>query len=390
MKLQFTLLCWILFGVPSFSPQPAPSTVKMAGSPAKRIQVKTNKNIELFGLIMSLDMGPDLVANKDTVIIENRKSTWREWYATSYKLYIRYQNFDSGAVMQRYRRMVANGFYNDFFIGLLLQVDEVPYAKVNATTDKEFIQPFSPTGSLEEATRKANEFLQEYNQFYTQLHFGDYLEENKRYYDSIGSDVRKNLPDSLFIPTMEAFYGQRFNAYYLVPSLNTPTSMGFGKMNKTTRTIFNTFGPFHFQTFDKAHPSLGFDDSAQISQLSVHEFGHSFVNPAIDQLPDELKTSSAYLYEPIREEMSKRSYTSWSMCLYEHFVKAGEVIIARKLGRADKAEKIMQAAVAAKFIYVPFIVKELEAYDAVGTPGRNYDEYVKKVIEDLKAANPKP
>lgn len=387
MSLLFALL-WTLTAAFASRPMPARPSPGVPDPPAKTIQVRTNKNIELFGLIMSLDLGPDLVANKDTVTIENRKATWREWYATSYKLYIRYKKFDSVAIMQRYRSMVANGCYNDFFIGLLVQVDEVPYAKVTAATDRDFIQPFAPTGSLEEATQKANEFLQELNRFYTDLHFGDYLRENQPYYTRIESDVRKNLPDSQFIPIMEAFYGKQFNAYYLVPSLNTPTSMGFGKMDKTTRTIFNTFGPFHFQTFDKVRPQLGFDDSAKIAELSVHEFGHSFVNPAIDKLPDTLKAATLYLYERIRAEMSKRAYTSWSMCLYEHFVKAGEVIIARKLGHPDKADKMMQAAVEAKFIYVPFIVKELETYDSAGASERNYDDYVRKVMEDLKAANP--
>ena len=39
----------------------------------KVIQVITNKNLELFGLMLQLDMGPDLIASKDSVIIENRQ-----------------------------------------------------------------------------------------------------------------------------------------------------------------------------------------------------------------------------------------------------------------------------------------------------------------------------
>jgi hypothetical protein len=186
---------------------------------------------------------------------------------------------------------------------------------------------------------------------------------------------------------MEGFYGKTFNAYYLIPSLNIPTSMGFGKMNKTSRTIYNTFGSFHFQTFDKQRPGLGFDDRERIAGLSVHEFGHSFVNPAIDKLPDELKSSTEYLYQPIKGDMSKNAYTNWTMCLYEHFVKAGEVIIGRKLGHTAEADKMILDAVKAKFIYVPFIVKELEIYDASTDPGKNYDDYVRKVVEDLKATN---
>ena len=117
MKILFAPLCWILMGVPAFHAPANRPPGRIPAPPAKKIQVRSNKNIELFGVVLSLDMGPDITANKDTVTIENRRSTWREWYATSYKLYLRYQKFDSGAVMQLYHKLVANGLYNDFFIG---------------------------------------------------------------------------------------------------------------------------------------------------------------------------------------------------------------------------------------------------------------------------------
>lgn len=109
-------------------------------------------------------------------------------------------------------------------------------------------------------------------------------------------------------------------------------------MNRNTKTIYNAFGPFSFQTFDTKNVNLGFNYPERIQGLSVHEFGHSFVNPAIGKVPKELIDSTEYLYTPIKTEMSKLAYTSWMMCLYEHFVKAGEVIIARKLGNAKEAE----------------------------------------------------
>ena len=70
---------------------------------------------------------------------------------------------------------------------------------------------------------------------------------------------------------------------------------------------------------------------------------------------------------------------------YEHFVKAGEVIIARKLGNAKEAKKILEDNVKAKFIYLPAIVKELEEYDKNKSDYRLYDDAVPVTIERLKA-----
>ena len=352
----------------------------------KKIAVKTNKYIELFGLMLQLDNGPDFLGNNDTVLIDNKKVTWRNWYALAVKNYLRYKQFDSCTMMTAYRRLLSRGLYNDFFVGFLLQVDEVPFAKINAGTDKETIMAFSKKGDVEEAKKNAAEFLDSFNSFYKETNFENYLNENKNYYELIKADVEKNLPNEYFLPTMENFYQKQFNAYCLVPSLNILTSMGFGKMNRNTQTIYNTFGPFSFQVFDSKNLDLGFDFPERICGLSVHEFGHSFVNPAIDKVPKVLIDSTEYLFTPIKSAMSKLAYPAWKMCLYEHFVKAGEVIIARKLGDTKQAEKILQDNVKAKFIYLPTIVEELEKYDKNKNVYKSYDDFVPLVIEKLKIA----
>ena len=106
------------------------------------------------------------------------------------------------------------------------------------------------------------------------------------------------------LPLMEHYYRQSFSGYYLVPSLNILTSMGFGKVNWNSRTIYNVFGPFGFQSFDPQHPDMAFNYPERIKVLAVHEFGHSFANPAVDHLPDALIEGTAHLFVPIKEEMA--------------------------------------------------------------------------------------
>lgn len=154
-----------------------------------------------------------------------------------------------------------------------------------------------------------------FNRFYREVHFENYLNENKDYYKQIKADVEKNLPSDYFLPAMENFYQKQFNAYFLVPSLNILTSMGFGKTNRNTKTIYNTFGPFSFQTFDTKNTDLAFNFPEKIRGLSVHEFGHSFVNPAIDKVPKTLLDSTEFLFTPIKSDMSKLSYPAWKICL---------------------------------------------------------------------------
>jgi hypothetical protein len=354
----------------------------------KTINVISNTNLELFGLMLQLDVGPDLKKMKDSVVIENKKTTWQDWNLLTWKNYQRYKAFDSCGMMQLYRQYQAKQFYNDFFVGFLEQVDEVPHAKLNSTTNKESILGFSRNGDELEGRRMATAFLDSFNNFYNALHFEKFLQENKAYFQRAKMDVQKNLPSPAFIPTMENFYNKSFNDYNLVPVFNLLTSSGYGKMNTITRRIYNAFAPFSFQSFDPQHLDLGFDYPDRIQGLSVHEFGHSFVNSAIDQLPEELKKSTEYLYLPIKDAMSKKSYSDWIQCLYEHFVKVGEVIIARQSGNTKHAEEIINDNVAAGFIYLPFLVKQMEVYEKDTNPAKNYDHFVALVMERLKAAYP--
>ena len=96
--------------------------------------------------------------------------------------------------------------------------------------------------------------------------------------------------------------------------------------------------------------------------------------------------ATTHLYEPIKEQMSQHAYTEWKMCLYEHFVRAGEVLINRYLGQKEKADQMLNSFVKDGFIYVPFIVQELEQYEKIPFAERDYDAFVVGVMERLKDA----
>ncbi len=361
-------------------------SLKYETVPPKNINVAVNPNIELFGLMMEMDNAPDFIASKDSVEIKGRKCMWKDWYALAIKNYARFKSFDSCSMMQQYRQCISRSLYNDFFIRLLLETPHVPHADLTDKIDDDVILPFSVKGNLEDAKKEASSFLKAFNQFYQDTHFDGYLKEYEPYLTAIIEQVQKNLPPTEFISVMEHFYHKSFTGYYFTPSFTVLPTMGFGKTHKKTNSIYNTFGPFSFIVFDSQPPDPGFDFPEQIRNLSVHEFGHSFVNPAIDKLPAELLKSTERLYEPIRETMSRHAYTQWTMCLYEHFVKAGEILISRYMGQKDEAEKMLTSFVNDGFIYLPFILKEFKEYTITNYSDRNYDSFVVKVMKHLKDA----
>lgn len=353
--------------------------------PAKSIQVTSNKNIELFGLLMQLDLGPDILANSDIVELDGKKAQWRDWYRVATRNFEQFCAHTNSAMMKLYRDYTSRGFYNDFFIGFLLQADEVPHAKLITDIDPDVLLAFSPDKNRQYAEKIAASFLDELNNFYHEVRFEKYLADNQHLYRRMIADVRKNLPPAGFVPMMESFYQTQFHRYTLVPSLNIPTSMGFGKMHRSARAIYNVFGPFSFQNLSPNSFDPGFDHPGKVENLSVHEFGHSFVNPAIDQLPPELLHNTEHFFTPIKELMTQQGYPSWTIALYEHFVRAGEVIIARKLGNHTRAEEILHDHKNKHYLYLPQIVAILENYAQSHT--QDYPTTVRNTVEQLQPAS---
>lgn len=351
----------------------------------KTVQVKTNRNLELYGLMMVLDDGPYVLQQKDTAEYNGRRVVMAQWYSMVPKNYEKYKAFDTCRIMTIYRKLQTEGNGYDFFTGFLLQVDEVPFARISATTDQRQLARFSPKGDMAEAKQKATVFLDAFNDFCRSIDLDAHLTQYKPYYDLALASVAKNVPPGDFLPVMEHYYRKQFNEYNLIPSLNLFTGMGFGSMNHATRKIYNAFGSFTFQSFDSNPPDMGFDDPVKIRALAAHEFGHSFANPAIDSLPSSLIQETAHLYRSIEAEMKKQGYVNWLQSLYEHLVRAGEVIVAEKIGDSTRAVSILQGNVKDGFIYLPFMVQELKKWDKNPSSG-NFNDEVVRMMRRLKEA----
>ncbi|THU40993.1 DUF4932 domain-containing protein [Niastella caeni] len=207
-------------------------------------------------------------------------------------------------------------------------------------------------------------------------------------------DLKSKLPSNQVIPAMEQFYRQSFDEYILIPGLTIPSGMAFASGYTTAHgktRIFNTFGPFALQQFTAAEAiNMGYADEKHLRELTIHEFGHSFTNPVLDKIPRQQIAETKSLYDTIKTAMENQGYNTWKSCLYEHFVRAGEIIIALNLGKKEDAEKLkvyyMQDR---QFIYLPVILARLEQYK--NNLNITYQDAVNATMEKLKAlVNSKP
>jgi hypothetical protein len=348
------------------------------------IQIEFNHNIEFAGLVFFMgSMAADASAPGARMTEGMLK---KDWFAYDLSLCKRYEAHQKDTNLQ-----IAAGFLEQLqatdIFPLLLNVAPFPKAKVHRGIHYGMIRGFAPGKDSLAAAKQAGLFLSALNHFYQTLSFDSYYKTAKPLYKKAMAEIKAALPASGSMPVMESFYGKKFAAYILLPSLTIPSGMAFGVKSSTAVgvKVYNVFGPFAKQHFDnKDSIDLGYNDPKHILELSVHEFGHSFANPVVDLLPDSLIQSRAHLFPPIQTAMDNQGYQTWKSCVTEHFVRAGEVIIARKAGRKTAADDLLKHYVEKrKFIYLPDLIPVLEAETKNSSSVTAYHEAVIKAFQSL-------
>ncbi|MHC0442809.1 DUF4932 domain-containing protein [Flavobacterium sp. 3-210] len=249
----------------------------------------------------------------------------------------------------------------------------------NATVDKnnKFTNHF-------ETLDDAKKFVKAMNDFYAEINFDSFFEKYSQYYKRMTLEVAENLPKENFITEMEHFYGKRIGSYNLYPSLTMPFSQGFAVGSDDM--VGNVFGSFNMpkEIGKDSKLDLGFNNTIALRTSCVHEFGHSFINPTIDAIDEKYLEATEKLFEPIGNKMTAQGYNQWKICLYEHFARAGEIVIAKLVGDSNKAQEIMNDNVTNRsFIYLPQIVEKLEYWYYHEFFTKTYQQKVEEIISQL-------
>jgi hypothetical protein len=348
-----------------------------------KLKIEINTNVELLGLGYFIGFEGDGIESK-TVEVGGKQVSKKDWQNYGFMLYAKYKTYAASENLAQ-SFSVAEHLWLDYLIAFLVQVDNAPNARLTDNIDQSYYINFSKKKDIEEARKNAKLFLEGLNGFYREVNFGQYMTDSKLYYDKAIEEVKKALPNQDFITLMEKFYKKKFDNYALIPSLTIPKSMGFGinyTLNKKTN-IFNVFSAFDFQVFkDTNNLDMGFNNPERLRELSVHEFGHSFVNPVVGKLPDSVFKKTEKFFEPLKSRMAEQGYNTWKVCLYEHFVRAGEIFIAEKMGNKAEVEKLKSwYETDRQFKYIPLILPELAKFEK----GKNktYFEVVQNVMDRL-------
>ncbi|WP_299362908.1 DUF4932 domain-containing protein [Winogradskyella sp.] len=276
--------------------------------------------------------------------------------------------------------LVSQGFWLDKMTEVMLKTSSVPNAKLIHKLDE------STTKKIKDNQDIIERFINAMNAFYLDAKLEAFFEKHRSYFANVNSEVKKNLPPKHFISTMEDYYGKQNESYTLIPSPTIYHTMGFGMRIKANVgfKVFNVFGPV-IMTKDSTQFGYGFGNSKEIDELTVHEFGHSFINPITElESNKKLIDKSEHLFSPIKSIMERQGYRSWSTCVAEHIVRLGEIRIALAMNDTIRANRLRSEYIDNRgFIYLKNLETSIIKYENNRDTYNSIDTYLPQLLNSL-------
>jgi len=240
-----------------------------------------------------------------------------------------FENYTNATAVRMVPTMVEEDIAYDAIPEFALHLNPVNFSKDMNWSDMLKLRPWLNVTLLDEFARAVAQFANETD-------FWKFYNEHRTFYNETLSRFEAGNGGKILNVTRfeESFFGENASSWTIVP-LTLISRHGFGvHITKNGDEYVYAFLGF---SYVKDGIPVVYISGEGITFL-VHEFAHSFVNPAVDEYYSLFQPYES-LYDPVRKKLSMMAYTNFKIMLYETFVRAVEVYYLNVTGNGDEAKR---------------------------------------------------
>lgn len=345
-----------------------------ARAQSRAIEVTTNRNVEVINILFT-QLSPEFLADSlaNPWMFENTRLM-----RASYDFFQPWKQHPAVAATDALSKSLGTGVY---LLGLYYE--PIPEASPKSPLSPLLLEAVHPNS--DSARHLVNSYMNLLNRFYREAPVDSFLRTYDPVYQTALQEVKSQLPASNFIPTLEAYYGERKNGYTIVvmPFFKSQWGMGWQVGEAEKQRLFNIIAPFDAQYWASKHTvkTAGYQNPEALRTWCVHEFGHSFVNPLTAQKPyAQAIDAHKGLFKPIANNLQ---YSDWATAFNEYVVRAGEVQVAGLMGQHTQKKRLL--AQYRDWIYLPHFNRQLAYYRANRKQYPTFKSFLPKLIDSLSA-----
>ena len=226
------------------------------------------------------------------------------------------------------------------------------------------------------------ELRKEIISFYKNSLFQNYLKATKLMNQKMIESVTKSQRLQKLPAYLEEYYGTKLDSYNLIIS----PLMHSGGFNtefispNNKRKVYALIGPngeIDFLPY--------FDKDYLETDLILHEFGHSFVNPFIEEYDSKIEMlKELYYTEELKKSGDEQGYGEWKYVFNELLLRATTIQITKKHFGNEKADKLLEFEKSIGFGLVEKIITILENYEQNREQYKTFEIFYPKLIERMK------
>ncbi len=222
-----------------------------------------------------------------------------------------------------------------------------------------------------------SQYVAALRQFAMDTDFYIFFAAHREYYTSLIADHEKSIREGNYLQALENYYGWEQSAYFVIfaPLLKT---VAFGPRVYKDNGDIETYCVF--PAFDVAEDGrITFKTGKALQNRILHEFGHSFVNPLVEQRKAEI-APYARLMQSLTYNTLANYGNEWHISVYEHIVRAVTTRLTYEEYGAEAGEKELLAHEKQGFIYTRFLCKKMELYENMRETWPTFQDFFPELI----------
>jgi hypothetical protein len=341
--------------------------------PIDKFNVDFNENVETYFLaeILSIDH-----RKKNKQWEEYKLKTCKEYQPIVAKVLQDFGNLSNQPIAIETAKLNDTlgsfGYGNDLMMGILLEQPEFNLAKkpnkfTFSRTNLENLQKVQLENII-------SDYLTTLYQFYQSQNIGEFYKKNEKFYKGAVNEVRTHIPKG-FTDAMEFYYGDTREEYIALVSPmmiwpiedNEGRGIGATVKKESGKTVFEIMSPYvqvPVKLANNEYEQFGFDYEPRARTLTVHEFGHSFVNSELEPYKKEIENYSHLFTDSLREKMESKGIQTWYVYVIETFVRLGEIRIAEIQNDKKRADFLRNYHIQQEhFIFIPQLEKKIIEFE---------------------------
>ncbi len=182
-------------------------------------------------------------------------------------------------------------------------------------------------------------FIEAVREFVRDSSFGQFLEQHRRLYETTEARARALMAKEAHLEWFNEYFGERPQATFTLAPALFNGGCCYGSHCRDARgkeQLYCILGVW--KTDPQGLPEFTHDMIGTV----VHEFGHSYANPMMDQYQGELAPAAGKLFERVAGKMRSQAYGDARTMLRESLVRVCEVRYASRYDGPQAAQRAIK------------------------------------------------